>query len=219
MEDKKKAELSSLKNELQKSEYVNPEKLKHYHELKKEIESSEKKAQNLQNRVQKSPHKYVRVEKFSKYHPASIKESDKEFEARVKHKCKIPTESGIYVQSHGEKVIADFLYEHDILFVYDEPVNLNAAGEEITEPGHKVRFRPRPDFRIKETDVIIEYWGMLQGLDKNSSEYDQYLSKLIRKREIYAISDMELIEIYPEQIEEISHILSVNLTKHGVLVK
>lgn len=69
---------------------------------------------------------------------------------------------GEYLKSFGEKVIADFLFEHDIPYIYEK----SYLWDNRTY---------RPDFTIyrkKQENIVIEYFGMLGDPDyeKNSQE-------------------------------------------------
>ncbi len=56
---------------------------------------------------------------------------------------------GQLVQSHGERIIADFLHREDIEYRYDERIRIIQ--------GHAIRL----DFYLPEFDLYIEYWGMM----------------------------------------------------------
>lgn len=93
---------------------------------------------------------------------------DKSKEELLKFRRSLPREclGGEYVKSFGEKVIGDFLFEHDVAYKYER--NHWWSG-----------INYRPDFTIFRTPtsgVIIEYFG-LQGdpdYDEMSSEKREY---------------------------------------------
>lgn len=97
----------------------------------------------------------------------------------------LPKESigGEYVKSYGEKVIADFLFEHDIAYKYER--NHWWSG-----------INYRPDFTIFQTPksgTIIEYFGL-----KGDSDYDQMS---VAKRAYWnAKKEWALIEFSPRDI-------------------
>lgn len=118
----------------------------------------------------------------------------------------LPRESlrGEYVKSFGEKIIADFLFEHDISYKYER--NHWWSG-----------INYRPDFTIfknEKSGVIIEYFGM-QGdpdYDEMSEAKRDYWS---RKR------DWLLIEISPQAItlaggDKFRDQLKANLEELGI---
>ena len=118
---------------------------------------------------------------------------DQSKEELLKFRRSLPRESmgGEYVKSYGEKVIADFLFEHGIAYKYER--NHRWSG-----------INYRPDFTIfvndksgHENGVIIEYFGLAGDAD-----YDEMSSA---KREYWAQKkDWTLIELTP-----------VDITRHG----
>ncbi len=113
----------------------------------------------------------------------------REFEKKVKDACKIPTKSGIKVQSHGEKKIADWLCEHDIEFLYDTPMKV---------PGR--RFPLRPDFYLREYKTVIEFFGLMDDLS--------YAIKSTKKIGTYWQLNLRVICIYPEDLDKLDTKLS-----------
>jgi DNA helicase-4 len=97
----------------------------------------------------------------------------------------LPRESlgGEYVKSYGEKIIADFLFEHDIAYKYER--NHSWSG-----------INYRPDFTIfvtPQSGLIIEYFGLIGDTD-----YDEMSE---RKREYWNTKPgWKLIEFTPEDI-------------------
>lgn len=90
---------------------------------------------------------------------------------------------GKYVKSFGEKVIADFLLEHDISYKYE--------NNEWFEG-----FNYRPDFTIFRDDnskIIIEYFGL-----KGDPDYDQSIDQ---KRAYWEGRPRDtLLEIFPSDL-------------------
>lgn len=68
--------------------------------------------------------------------------------------------AGDYVRSDGEKVIANFLFEHDIPYIYEKPFYIGG-----------VTFRP--DFYLTEQKIVIEYFGMLGDPDYDELTADK----------------------------------------------
>lgn len=100
----------------------------------------------------------------------------------LKYRRSLPRESigGEYVKSYGEKVIADFLFEHDISYKYER--NYWWGG-----------LNYRPDFTIFKTSrsgVIIEYFGLAGDPD-----YDEM--SIEKRRYWRSKPDWELIEFSP----------------------
>ena len=99
------------------------------------------------------------------------------FDADMTERCTIETKSGIFVQSRGEQMIADWLYENNYDFLYDHRIQIDlTSGEELEDsdrpPKEDIIKWVRPDFRIKDTKIIIEYWGMKYGTPDNP-QYDK----------------------------------------------
>jgi DNA helicase IV len=106
---------------------------------------------------------------------------------QMRRNCTHETLAGEKVKSRGEKWIADFLFEHDILYQYERPWGLGAKEKE----GNYY-----PDFSImvqrKGTDIILEHWG-IDEFDESKSTPDHwkdgwqvYRANMLRKREYWA---------------------------------
>lgn len=111
---------------------------------------------------------------------------------------------GEYVKSFGEKLIADFLFEHDVAYKYER----NYRWGEINY---------RPDFTIfitPESGVIIEYFGL-----KGDPDYDEMSAK---KREYWSSKEnWMLVDFTPKDIasagaEGFRATLKASLEKCGV---
>ena len=95
-----------------------------------------------------------------------------EFRKEIEKNLKFMTKAGHGVQSEGEKIIADRLYECGIDYIYDSLIEVN--GEWI-----------RPDFILPGlNDLIIEYKGM------DDFEYNE---KFERKLMILAAAGMKVM--------------------------
>ena len=95
---------------------------------------------------------------------------------------------GTQVRSKGEKIIADWLNSHSVPYVYEPKIN-----------------GMRPDFYIKEKNTIIEYWGMA---DVRNPDGTMYRLKMIKKKDKYSRMHVNLISIYPNQLEELDTVLA-----------
>jgi DNA helicase IV len=110
---------------------------------------------------------------------------DQSKEELLRFRRSLPRESigGEYVKSYGEKVIADFLFEHDIAYKYER--NHWWSG-----------INYRPDFTIfitPKSGVIIEYFGL-----NGEPDYD---TMSVEKRAYWgAKPDWTLIEFTPADI-------------------
>ena len=130
------------------------------------------------------------------------------YENDIQKKKNIKTQSGVMVQSQGEKMIADFLFTNQVDFDYDKVITLK--GNEDNVEGYKTSWI-RPDFFLTEFDVIIEYWGL-----KGDCDYD---TKMDIKKRLYKESGKRFISIIPENLKELDHILKTKLERLGCKVK
>ena len=95
-------------------------------------------------------------------------------------------EAGHGVQSEGERIIADRLYECGIDYVYDSLIEID--GEWI-----------RPDFILPGlNNLIIEYKGM------DDFEYNE---KFDRKLAILAAAGMRVMVLRPKDLERVKEII------------
>lgn len=96
------------------------------------------------------------------------------------------TLKGDIVKSAGEKWIADFLFEHDIKYVYERGWYLDSTGEEG---------RYHPDFSLavqaRWPNVVIEHWG-IEPSDPNSvtpehwtTSAAEYRNQIFNKRDYW----------------------------------
>jgi len=100
----------------------------------------------------------------------------------IKYRRSLPNVSlrGEYLKSYGEKLIADFLFEHDIPYKYERNYWWNGVNY-------------RPDFTIflsAESGLIIEYFGLLGDAD-----YDELTEE--KRRYWQHNRSWKLLEITP----------------------
>lgn len=120
----------------------------------------------------------------SPFDPLHRPKKNTDFEDEVKDRCIIPTKKdGLLVQSEGERLIADYLYDHDQDFFYDKLIKGLGGWA-------------RPDFRLKQKKIVIEYWGLKKGRADNP----QYDEKAEKKIERYRLWDYKLIEVFNEHL-------------------
>ena len=112
--------------------------------------------------------------------------SREEFNKEIEKNLKVKTKAGHYVQSEGERIIADRLYECGIDYVYDSLIEIN--GEWI-----------RPDFLLsKLNNFIIEFKGI------DSPEYNE---KFMRKLEILRNVGMHVMVLREKDLEKIEEVI------------
>jgi DNA helicase IV len=87
------------------------------------------------------------------------------------------------VKSHGEKMIADFLFSHDVEYSYEQDVVVD-----------KIRYRP--DFTLwkDKKRILIEYIGM-----KGDADYDELVAQ---KKEAYKKLKCQYIELTPADVSD-----------------
>lgn len=110
---------------------------------------------------------------------------DQSREELLRFRRSLPTESlgGDYLKSYGEKVIADFLFEHDVAYKYER--NHWWSG---------INYRPDfTIFRTPKSGVIIEYFGL-----KGDADYDEMSED--KRRYWEGKRDWSLIEFSPRDI-------------------
>lgn len=141
------------------------------------------------------------------YAPELAKEI--QYDDKIHRKCHVPTKCGICVQSEGERLIADWLYEHGILFEYDKRLR---GSDEFDDKEYIIG---RPDFRLKNKDVVIEYWGMINNREGNPD----YMKKKKRKIQLYTQEGFKLIEVFQEQLGVLDSYLRTSFQELGIFVK
>lgn len=99
------------------------------------------------------------------------------FETKVELQKKIRTKEGTWVQSDGERMIAEILTAENIRYRYDERFRIL--------DGYAIR----PDFYLPERDVYIEYWGM---------DTADYKIGMLKKQKLYQQQSKKLLSLYPK---------------------
>lgn len=100
------------------------------------------------------------------------------------------TVRGERVRSLGEKRIADFLFERGVQYEY-EPLMM-VGGEKV-----------RPDFALPEYEFVVEFYGVEgdEGYDLQSNY----------KRSLYKSHQSRVIELYPQDLENLEEKLLFRL--------
>ena len=107
------------------------------------------------------------------------------FKGFLEYRHSLPrvTLGGEYVKSYGEKLIADFLFEHQLDYVYEK----SHWWDDINY---------RPDFtvyRSADSGIIVEYFGMA-----GEDDYDDQIED--KRRHLRNKPDWTLLEIRPEDV-------------------
>ncbi len=108
------------------------------------------------------------------------------FETKVELQKKIRSKDGTWVQSDGERRIAEILSAQNIRYRYDERFRIL--------DGYAIR----PDFYLPELDVYIEYWGM---------DTADYKIGMLKKQQLYQQQGKKLISLYPNDKPHMREIL------------
>jgi DNA-directed RNA polymerase subunit RPC12/RpoP len=115
------------------------------------------------------------------------------FDTMVENHKTIQAQDGTFVQSDGERRIAEWLTAKELTYRYDERIRI-IEGLAV-----------RPDFYLPEFDVYIEYWGM---------DTADYLAGMYRKKKLYAETGKKLISIYRADKPRLGEILQAKLAKY-----
>ncbi len=112
------------------------------------------------------------------------------YDTQVELNKTIRAADGTFVQSHGERLIAEWLAAHAIKYRYDERIRIIEG------------YAVRPDFYLPEFDVYIEYWGM---------DTIDYKIGMLKKQKIYQQEGKRLISLYPEDKNDLDVALGKKL--------
>jgi hypothetical protein len=115
------------------------------------------------------------------------------FDTKVELKKTIRAKDGTFVQSDGERKIAEFLARHGVAYRYDERVRII--------DGYAIR----PDFYLPEFDLYIEYWGM---------DTTDYKIGMLKKLKLYQQQGKKLVSLHREDKPRIDEVLKRRLGKH-----
>ena len=89
------------------------------------------------------------------------------------------------VKSHGERMIANFLYLNGVDYVYERPYDVD-----VSDSTHS---QYRPDFFYPDIDVWHEHWAL--GRDgKPPPEFEGYAESMAWKRQLHAQHGTTLLE-------------------------
>lgn len=98
------------------------------------------------------------------------------FETKVELQKNIRSKDGTWVQSDGERMVAEILAAEGIRYRYDERFRIL--------DGYAIR----PDFYLPEFDVYVEYWGM---------DTADYKIGMLKKQQLYQQQGKKLISLHP----------------------
>lgn len=171
--------------------------------------SKQKKLFYASKRGQKWKKDYVRKrdfqnpeyrKKLSRSHKKLLKESKKEqqhfkkFREASKNvrKPHIKTKNSELVRSKSEKLIADFLFDKKIRYIYERKLNL--SGRIIY-----------PDFCLGHSKKYIEYFGEFQGRGKRKFSKEDRKAKDKNKMKLYLKHKKRVLYLCPKDIRNGSY--------------
>jgi len=110
-----------------------------------------------------------------------------EFNRKVSQNMKLKTKAGHMVQSEGEGLIADYLWDQGMPYIYDTPIQVKGGWI-------------RPDFILpKHNNLIVEFKGM------NTNNYNFMFERKLRLLESAGL--MALI-IKPEDLQDLDNLFA-----------
>jgi hypothetical protein len=127
---------------------------------------------------------------------SSTAESAEYNDFRKKYPANYRCTDGHYVRSKAEMLIDNWLYTNGVVHAYERRLPIKEAIY--------------CDFYIRKGKVYIEFWGM-EGDEK-------YARRMQQKREAYAKSDFDLIELNNSDIKNLDDVLPMKLLKYNISV-
>lgn len=115
------------------------------------------------------------------------------YDTQVELNKTIQTKRGQWVQSDGERVIADFLARRNIAYRYDERFQII--------DGYAIR----PDFYLPELDLYIEYWGM---------DTTDYKIGMLKKQKLYQQQGKRLVSLSYRDKARLANVLATKLSRY-----
>jgi len=116
------------------------------------------------------------------------------FDTKVELNKTITARAGTLVQSDGERLIANWLADHNIAYRYDERFRILS--------GHAIR----PDFYLPELNVYIEYWGM---------DTADYKIGMFKKQQLYQQEGKRVISLHPADKPRLDGVLRAKFALFG----
>ena len=120
--------------------------------------------------------------------PTILDENEPDGYDRATSQTGYRTFAGEVVKSHGERLIANFLYLNGINYVYERPYEV--SGRRIAS---STRSQYRPDFYYPDIDVWHEHWALDRD-GKPPAAFPGYAQDMAWKRRIHAQYGTTLVE-------------------------
>ncbi len=120
--------------------------------------------------------------------PTRLEENEPDGYDRATGQTGYRTFAGEVVKSHGERLIANFLYLNGVNYVYERPYQVN--GRPIAS---STRSQYRPDFYYSDIDVWHEHWALDRD-GKPPAAFPGYAQDMAWKRRTHAQYGTTLVE-------------------------
>jgi DNA helicase-4 len=120
--------------------------------------------------------------------PTNLDENEPDGYDRATAQTGYRTFAGEVVKSHGERLIANFLYLNGVNYVYEQPYEVDGLGVANT-----MRSQYRPDFYYPDIDVWHEHWALDRD-GKPPAAFKGYVEDMEWKRRVHAQYKTTLVE-------------------------
>lgn len=117
------------------------------------------------------------------------------FESPEEYGVPSVTLTGQQVRSRGEKIIADYLTYHGIIYYYETQAMSN---DWIFS--HKIS---KPDFYLPRYNLFIEYWGLVDSPDTRTR--NDYIRTMKWKMKQYHLNNIRFVSIYPSYMRNLDY--------------
>ncbi len=117
--------------------------------------------------------------------PIDLTEGNPDGYDRATKKTGYRTFAGEIVKSHGERLIANFLYLNGVRYVYERPYDVNVADASHSQY--------HPDFYYPDIDVWHEHWALDRD-GKPPAAFEGYAEGMEWKRRLHAQHGTTLVE-------------------------
>ena len=118
---------------------------------------------------------------------SSFEQAQLEFNEKISQNMRLMAKAGHMVQSEGERLVADYLWDHNMPYVYDAPIQVKGGWI-------------RPDFILPEhNNLIVEF----KGMDENS-----YNFMFERKLQLLQSAGLMALIIKPEDLQDLDSIFA-----------
>lgn len=112
------------------------------------------------------------------------------FGKKQKYGVESVTKRGEKVRSKKEKIVADYLFDHNIEYEYEKEIDVN--GQKMLT-----------DFYLPKYKLYIEYWGLDKVENKTG---DEYRARKAEKIELYDKGNLRLISLNQDDIPDLEKV-------------